>query len=65
MSKLRRILLCALFLRFLSPPAGAERLVRVATYNIKYLSTDVQSQGDRLNKLQQVIELLDADVIGL
>lgn len=42
---------------------GAE--VRVATYNIKFLSTNVQQEGDRLTKLREVIALLDADVIGL
>ncbi len=39
--------------------------VRVATYNIKFLSTNVSGQGDRLEKLREVIELLEADVIGL
>jgi len=39
--------------------------VRVATYNIKFLSTSVQNQGDRLTKLRQVLDLLDAHVIGL
>ena len=39
--------------------------VRVATYNIKFLSTNVQQEGDRLAKLREVIDLLDADVIGL
>lgn len=45
--------------------ANAEISVRFATYNIKFLSTNVQNQGDRLQKLRQVIELLEADVIGL
>ncbi|MCI0330302.1 MAG: lamin tail domain-containing protein [candidate division Zixibacteria bacterium] len=39
--------------------------VRVASYNIKFLSTGVTQQGDRLAKLKQVIDLLDAQVIGL
>jgi endonuclease/exonuclease/phosphatase family metal-dependent hydrolase len=39
--------------------------VRVATYNIQFLSTDVVNQGDRLNKLRDVITVLDAHVIGL
>jgi endonuclease/exonuclease/phosphatase family metal-dependent hydrolase len=39
--------------------------VRVATYNIQFLSTDVTTQGDRLGKLREVIALLDAHVIGL
>jgi endonuclease/exonuclease/phosphatase family metal-dependent hydrolase len=37
----------------------------VASYNIKFLSTNVQTQGDRQQKLRDVIDLLDADVIGL
>lgn len=44
---------------------SAEQAVRIATYNIKYLSINVQNQGDRLTKLRRVIELLEADVIGL
>ena len=39
--------------------------VRVATYNIQFLSTEVVNQGDRLSKLREVIEALDAHVIGL
>ena len=39
--------------------------IRVATYNIQFLSTDVVNQGDRLNKLREVMALLDAHVIGL
>jgi hypothetical protein len=39
--------------------------VRVATYNIQFLSTEVVNQGDRLRKLQEVIAPLDAHVIGL
>jgi Endonuclease/Exonuclease/phosphatase family len=39
--------------------------VRVAIYNIQFLSTEVVNQGDRLNKLREVIALLDAHVIGL
>lgn len=46
-------------------PASAQQNVRVASYNIKFLSTDVTSQGDRLAKLHQVIARLDADVIGV
>ena len=60
--------LCAL-------PVRAER-VRVATYNIKFFSIrhspcgrlpveDVRTQGTRLEKLREVIRLLDAQVIGL
>ncbi len=43
----------------------AQQEARVASYNIKFLNTDVTQQGDRLAKLKQVIELLDAQVIGL
>jgi endonuclease/exonuclease/phosphatase family metal-dependent hydrolase len=39
--------------------------VRVATYNIQFLSADVVNQGDRLTKLREVITVLDAHVIGL
>ena len=39
--------------------------VRVATYNIQFLSTNVTNQGDRLSKLREVMVLLDAHVIGL
>jgi hypothetical protein len=39
---------------------SAEVRVRVATYNIKFLRTTVQQEGDRLAKLRKVIELLDA-----
>ena len=46
-------------------PLAAQQNVRVASYNIKFLSTDITSEGDRLAKLKQVIALLDADVLGL
>ena len=39
--------------------------VSVATYNIKFLSTEVVNQGDRLSKVREVIEALDAHIIGL
>src|SRR5262245_23269350 len=39
--------------------------VRVATYNIQFLSTEVVNQGDHLSRLREVIAALDADVIGL
>ncbi|MGB0717048.1 MAG: endonuclease/exonuclease/phosphatase family protein [Phycisphaerae bacterium] len=56
--------------------ALAETDVRVATYNIKLLAAetfncgilrpkDVRTQGNRLQKLRQTIEALEADVIGL
>jgi endonuclease/exonuclease/phosphatase family metal-dependent hydrolase len=37
----------------------------VASHNIKFLKTTVTEQGDRLQKLREVIELLDADIIEL
>jgi endonuclease/exonuclease/phosphatase family metal-dependent hydrolase len=54
----------------------AQLPVRIATYNIKWLSNvnvncgytsvkDVRTQGDRLEKLLSVIEQLGADIIGL
>lgn len=46
-------------------PTRAATEVRVASYNIRFLSTDVAAQGDRLANLRDVIERLDADVIGL
>ena len=46
-------------------PSWAQQNVRVATYNIMFLNANVDQQGDRLEKLKEVIALLDADVIGL
>jgi endonuclease/exonuclease/phosphatase family metal-dependent hydrolase len=61
-----RVLVSALaFVLVTIAPAAAQQPVRVASYNIKFLSTSVSTQGDRLAKLQQVIARLDADVIGL
>jgi Endonuclease/Exonuclease/phosphatase family len=45
--------------------AQVREFVRLGTYNIKFLSTQVVDQGDRLQKLRTVIETLDADVLGL
>lgn len=43
-----------------------EQVVRLATYNIRFLdATKIASQDDRLEKLQDVIKLLDADIIAL
>src|SRR5688572_22652298 len=62
----RRLLTAAVVALFLCPSAIAqEQIVRVASYNIKFLSTEVTTQGDRQAKLQEVIRRLDADVIGL
>lgn len=60
----------------LSIPAFATQTVRLATYNIEWLSSqttqcglkkvyDVRTQGQRLQHLKQVVELLNADIIGL
>lgn len=57
--------LFTVFAVLLCGTVGAADAVRVATYNIKYLSSDVRNQGDRLSRLRQVLERLDADVIGL
>jgi endonuclease/exonuclease/phosphatase family metal-dependent hydrolase len=46
----------------------AETAVRIATYNIKYLNSNVgdpNRYGDRLAKLQEAIRLLEADVVAL
>ena len=44
----------------------AQTDVRIATYNIKFLDAqDLPSQGDRENKLEEVVESLQADIIAL
>ena len=45
--------------------ASAQTEVRIATYNIRYLDTNVSKAGDRLQKLTEVIQLLEADIIAL
>jgi endonuclease/exonuclease/phosphatase family metal-dependent hydrolase len=65
MNLLRRLLTIAVISLFASVAVAQEQIVRVASYNIKFLSTEVASQGDRRTKLQEVIRRLDADVIGL
>jgi endonuclease/exonuclease/phosphatase family metal-dependent hydrolase len=62
---LRQLSAAVSALLLLASSAFAQHNVRVAQYNIQFLSTDVQNQGNRLDKLRQVITLLDADVIGL
>jgi endonuclease/exonuclease/phosphatase family metal-dependent hydrolase len=57
----RPILLLAVIL--LVPVCCAEQLVRVATYNIRFLDTNIPAQ--RLTRLRDVVERLDAHVIGL
>ena len=47
------------------PTAQVSEHMRVATYNIKFLSTSVANEGNRLEKLRSVIQGLDADVMGL
>ena len=58
-----RSLIVALLL--LAVPSALADAIRVASYNIKFLKTDVVTQGNRLEKLKKVIDVLDADVIGL
>jgi len=43
----------------------SQERIRVSTYNIKFLNTNVTSQGNRLDKLREVITRLDARIIGL
>ena len=68
--------LAALVLLGLCAEAARAEHLRVATYNIKFFSVrnspcgrlpveDVRTQGTRLEKLREVIRLLDAQVIGL
>ncbi len=46
-------------------PLAKADAIRIASYNIKFFATGVVNQGDRLDKLKQVIDVLDADIIGL
>jgi len=62
--KMRRGIAVVLAL-VLGAGALADATVRVATYNIKFLSTEVGTQGDRLDKLRTVVAALDADIVGL
>jgi len=45
--------------------AVAQTPVRIATYNIRYLNSNISNAGDRLQKLKDVIQLLQADIIAL
>lgn len=66
MKRATRFALAALATILLAQVAAAqEQIVRVASYNIRFLSTGVTSQGNRLEKLKDVVAALDADVIGL
>lgn len=58
-------LLFAVLAIALANASWAQQQVRVASYNIRFLSTAVTTQGDRLQKLRELIDLLDADVISL
>lgn len=62
----KRLLIAAsALLLFAADVLCQQRVVRAASYNIQFLSTNVSSQGDRLDKLREVVSRLDADVIGL
>ena len=45
--------------------AAAQTQVRIATYNMRYLNSNISNAGDRLQKLKDVIQLLQADIIAL
>ena len=62
MSRFRSFCVVVLFLA-LAPIAWAEGRVRVATYNMKFLKADIPQV--RADRLKEVIQNLDADVIGL
>jgi endonuclease/exonuclease/phosphatase family metal-dependent hydrolase len=62
---MKKWIFCFLILFCIVSKAYSETTVNVATYNIKFLNSNVDQQGNRLQKLKDVIELLDADVIGL
>lgn len=57
----------ALIALFLLPiPTNGQETIRIATYNIKFLdAAKLPSEGDRQEKLQEVIERLNANVIAL
>lgn len=62
----RRTIFTLLVLSFLGPAAHSQQNVRVATYNVKFLdAAQLGNQGNRQEKLKQVISELGADVIGL
>ncbi|MBI1902699.1 MAG: lamin tail domain-containing protein [Planctomycetia bacterium] len=64
-AKTAAVVLLALWLLF-AGWSWAEERVRVATYNIKFLNeATLPDQGNRAAKLKEVIDKLDADVIGL
>lgn len=51
------------FLLIATPSPTADRPLRVATYNIKFLSVSLAEA--RVRNLREVVRLLDADVVGL
>lgn len=66
MKRAARFVVAALAAILLAQATPAqEQTVRVASYNIRFLSAGVTSQGNRLEKLKDVVAALDADVIGL
>ncbi len=65
MKQLKCVFRAAMLVLALTTVAVSQEQIRVASYNIRFLDTNVVSQGNRLGKLQEVIRLLDARVIGL
>jgi hypothetical protein len=61
-----RVVAAILVIGYCVASASAQQTpVCVADYNIKFFSTGVVSQGNRLAKLKEVIQRLNAQVIGL
>ena len=65
MKQLKCVFRTALLALALATAAVSQEPIRVASYNIRFLGTNVISQGERLARLREVIRLLDARVIGL
>ena len=59
----KNMLLIVLF-GVLAQGANAQQ-IRIASYNIKFLSTNAVNQGGRVDRLRDVVQDLDADIIGL
>lgn len=60
------LLAVAILLGFPPVVVTAQTEIRVATYNIKFLDAGkLPDEGNRQDKLRQVLELLEADVIGM
>jgi len=47
------------------PETETSNPLRVATYNIQFLSMEVQQQGDRLAKLRRIVDLVKPDIVGI